>query len=284
MIISLLFPAAFGISSPPHPEVLIEAIEPMAPLATRLNNLLPDSIPPLLKQIGGKNIEPPIRVILAPEESDWAQEVPPWISGYAIPSSHLIILLPDRIPSYPYESIEAVFLHELAHIFIARAASFHPIPRWFDEGLAMMGTHDWTMEDQARLLWTRTSLQTLSLEKLNHMFLEDEVSTRQAYIIAYAFLSDVIQHSNQDALKSLLQQVGRGVPFHQAFSQLIRMTPNHALSTYWKRQNLLAEWVPLLTSSSMLWTAMISILLYVFYRQRKRTTAIQERWKEEDFD
>ena len=284
MILCLLLPAASGIAASSHPEVLIEATEPLAPLATRLNNLTPHSIPLLLNQIGGNTIGPPIRVILAPEESEWAQQVPPWISGYAIPRSHLIVLLPDRVPSYPYESIESVFLHELAHIFIARAASFHPIPRWFDEGLAMIATHEWAMEDQARLLWTRASLQSLSLDTLNHMFLDDEVSTRQAYSIAYAFLSDAIQHSNQDFPKTLLQHVERGIPFQQAFAQLIRMTPNHALTTFWKQQNLLTEWVPFLTSSSMLWAAMIAILLYVFYRQRKRTTAIRERWKEEDYD
>ena len=55
------------------------------------------------------------------------------MSGYALSRESVVVLLPERILSYPHGSLEEVLRHELAHVLIARAAGQRPVPRWLNE-------------------------------------------------------------------------------------------------------------------------------------------------------
>src|SRR5262245_39818666 len=76
-----------------------------------------------------------VTVLLATEGSDLARGVPQWIAGFAEGES--VVIFPARSPRYPDDTLEDVLRHELAHVMIFRASNGHPIPRWFNEGLAM---------------------------------------------------------------------------------------------------------------------------------------------------
>jgi hypothetical protein len=47
--------------------------------------------------------------------------------------------------------LEAVLCHEVAHILIARAADGRAVPRWFNEGLAVVAERAWHFEDRWQL-------------------------------------------------------------------------------------------------------------------------------------
>jgi hypothetical protein len=95
---------------------------------------------------------PAIRVVLASETSDWAHQVPSSTAGFAVAEDNLVVLFPSRSPTYPQDSLEDVLHHEVAHVLIARAADGRPVPRWFNEGLAMALERTWGLQDEARLL------------------------------------------------------------------------------------------------------------------------------------
>ena len=73
-------------------------------------------------------------MVLAPEESDVAKSTPPWIAGFARGADGLIVLFPARSPSYPYDSLEDVLRHEIAHVLIARAAGERSVPALVQRG------------------------------------------------------------------------------------------------------------------------------------------------------
>ena len=81
-----------------------------------------------------------------------------------------VILFPSRSPRYPHDSLEAVLRHEVAHILIARAADGQAVPRWFNEGLAMVAERAWHFEDRRQLAWALVSADRVRMDDVNDLF------------------------------------------------------------------------------------------------------------------
>ena len=266
------------------PQFIIEATESLEPVAAHLQEINPQSLQRMMDFIGLKHPGPPIFVILAPNGSPLALKAPEWMSGYAVSHASRIVLLTDRVLTYPNGSLNDVFLHEIGHILAHRAAGEQPLPRWFDEGLAMMAARRWEIEDQARLVWAVASDTQVSLNELNTLFSKDDTSVRRAYILAYAFTLDLLEHTGRDVPKRILAKVQQGLSFPEAFAQTTFMTVAQAEERFWSRQTLWNRWLPVATSSGMAWLAITLLAFLAFTRQRKRVAVIQKQWREDDGD
>lgn len=266
------------------PQFIMEAPESLEPVAAQLKEINPQSLQRMMDFLGLQDPGPPIRVILAPDGSPLEQEAPEWMSGYAVSHASTIVLFTDRSLTYPNDSLNDVFLHEIGHILAHRAAAEEPLPRWFDEGLAMMTARRWDLEDRARLVWAMVSDTQISLHDLNTLFVKDEASVRRAYVLAYAFTLDLLEHTGQDTPKRILAKVQQGIPFSEAFAQTTLMTLTQAEEQFWSRQTLWNRWIPVATSSGMVWLVITLLAFWAFTRQRIRAAAIKKQWREDDFD
>ena len=266
------------------PQFIIEAPEALQPLADHLHEINPASIQHIVDFVGLQHPGPPIRVILAPNSSPLAQEAPEWMSGYAIGQASTIVLFTDRTLTYPNDSLNDVFLHEIAHILAHRAAGGQPLPRWFDEGLAMMAARAWNFEDRARLVWAMVSGTEVSLAELNTLFVKDDTSVRRAYVLAHAFTLDLLEHTQPDVLKHILAKVKHGLSFPEAFAQTTFMTLTLAEEKFWDRQTLWNRWIPVATSSGMVWLTITLLAFWAYTKQRRRSAAIKKQWREDDWD
>ncbi|MDT7040888.1 hypothetical protein [Candidatus Nitronereus thalassa] len=266
------------------PSLAFEFPTTLQPIAQRLQQVDPKHLLAIMDLAGLEQPGPPIHVILAPNESDLAKRVPEWVVGYAVGHTSLVVLLPDRVPNYPYDSLEGVLLHEIGHILTHRAAGGHALPRWFDEGLAMIADRTWNIEDRARLVWAMVSGHQMSLEDLTQAFVVDSSSARRAYIIAHALTLDLIERTSPDFPKRLLAKVRFGIPFQEAFAQTSLMTLDQAEAKFWNQQTLWNRWIPVATSSGMIWLMITALVFYAARKQRKRAAAIKKRWEDEDLD
>src|SRR5262249_56426725 len=102
--------------------------------------------------------------------SDVARAVAPWISGFAAGESNLVVMFPARSPGYPDNTLEDVLRHEVAHILIWRASAGRPVPRWFNEGLAMEVERMRRFQDQTQLLYELVTGGRTHLEHLHRLF------------------------------------------------------------------------------------------------------------------
>lgn len=266
------------------PPINFHAPPSYEPLVTRLRNLSPTRIQRMTTLIGGGTDQAPIRTIIVGEDSPLAQQVPPWIVGYAQGSAGRIVLLPDRVRSYPYGSFELVFLHEIAHVLIARASKGKPVPRWFNEGLAMASSDPWDLEDQARLIWTMLAKEQTSFEAVDSLFHQDADSAKQAYVLAGAFVRYIIAQQGPDTPGRILSHIAQGRTFPQAFLQVMSRSVGQAEADFFTQQSLWNRWAPLITSGATLWVGMIMLVLIAFAVQRRRAKAIKQQWDEEDRD
>ncbi|MEX2493314.1 MAG: hypothetical protein WD425_16300 [Nitrospirales bacterium] len=266
------------------PQFIMEAPDALQPLAAHLEEMNPAFFQRIMAFMGLQHPGPPIRVILAPNGSPLEQEAPGWMSGYAMGHASTIVLFTDRTLTYPNDSLSQVFLHEIAHILAHRAAGEQPLPRWFDEGLAMVAARHWDLEDRARLVWAMVSGTQVSLDELNSLFVSDDTSVRRAYVLAHAFTLDLLKHTQGDVPKHILANVKQGLPFPEAFAQSTFMTLTQAEENFWSRQTLWNRWIPVATSSGMVWLTIALLAMWAYTKQRRRSAAIKKEWREDDWD
>src|SRR5437867_12033398 len=119
------------------PKLEMEAPTELDAVRNGLHSVPPGRFADIAEFLGLIDAGPVIQVKLATETSDVARGVAPWISGFAMGESNLVVIFPARSPGYPDNTLEDVLRHEVAHILIWRASASRPVPRWFDGGLAM---------------------------------------------------------------------------------------------------------------------------------------------------
>lgn len=278
---ALLFFAALGALAQRPPEIAVEAPPSLAGVANRLREADPARLVSVMRLVGLQEPGPPIRVILAPEGTQ-ESAVPRWVSGYALGDQGVIVLLPERVPSYPDSSLPDLLSHEVAHVLIARAAGGRPLPRWFHEGMAMIAGLSWDLEDRSRLTLALLVDRPVSLGEVEQRFQGGQAEVNRAYAIAGAFAHDLLDRYGQDAAARILAKVADGLPFDQAFEAATGTPLAAAESSFWDRQTFWYRWVPVLTSGVTLWILVTLLALWAIRRRRARDAAQRRIWDEEE--
>lgn len=239
----------------------------------------------VMQLVGLDDPGPAIRVVLASETSEWARQVPPSTAGFAVADDNLVVLFPSRSPTYPHDSLEDVLHHEVAHVLIARAAGGKPLPRWFQEGLAMAAERTWGLEDQARLIQELTFVQPASLDEVNELFLKDDAGRTRAYTLAGAFVRDLIgEHAtaSTSAPAALLARMAAGSSFDEAFALVIGHSVEDEEAAFWNRHRFWTRWGPFFTTTDALWMMVTMLAVYAVFRRRQQRAAQRKRWEEEE--
>lgn len=217
---------------------------------------------------------PAIRVVLAPEASPLARDVPAWVSGYTDGVSNVVVLLPERTPSYPDGGLEEVLAHEVAHVLIYRASAGRRIPRWFNEGVAMLAGRSWRLRDESRLALSLLFSPKVPLVGLDDLFEGGRSDVERAYALSGALVQDLLDRYGQGLPRALLSRVARGISFDEALRQATGSNLIEVGETFWARQTVLKRWLPVLTSAAVLWFG-ISLLAVVAALKRRRDRAAE---------
>jgi len=280
LLASVPAPRAAGALSP-GPRLVVEAPPALRQAAARMRAAKPADFAEVMGLVGLAEPGPPILVRLAPEGTATARAVPPWIAGFAVPDAATIVLFPARSPSYPDSSLDDVLHHEVAHVLTARAAGGRPLPRWFDEGLAMIAGGTWGADDHARFLLELMVDPGVPLARLDGRFAGGQRQVAGAYAVAGAFVRELVQRHGAGAPGRILAAVAAGAPFPEAFQAATGTGLDAAEREFWRRHSL-QRWLPLATSSTTLWLAITLLAMYAARRRRLRDAALRARWEEEE--
>lgn len=232
--------------------------------------------------LGLREAGDPIRLVLVPEASSAARSTPTWIAGYAFSADGIAILFPERTPTYPDSTFEELVLHEVGHILVARASASRPLPRWFNEGLALFIGRPWRLEDRSRLTWALLSGRQVDLSRLEPYFHSDRVAAGHAYALAGAFVQDLVRRRGGESIARILAGVGAGASFEEAFRRAVGVDLARAETSFWGRHTFWYRWIPILTSSLTLWLGVTALALVAFRRRRARDAALRALWEEEE--
>ena len=227
---------------------------------------------------------PDIRVVLAPESSPLARAVPAWVSGYTDGASNVVVLLAERTPSYPDGGLEEVLAHEVAHVLIHRACGGRPVPRWFDEGLAMLAARSWRLRDETELALGVLSGPRVPLWKLDDLFRGDRRKVEHGYALAGTLVHDLLDRYGPEVPRIVLERVAAGDTFEEAMRRATGTTLIDIGETFYARQASLKLWIPILTSTAALWFAISLLAIVAGIRKRRRSVQMQEEAAEAGVD
>ena len=108
------------------PQLQIQAPPEFAAIRTRLESQDPQRLADIAQFLAMPDAGPVITVLLAGEDSAVARQVSPWIAGFAVGASDLVVIFPERSPGYPQDTLDDVLRHEVAHVLIERASGGRP--------------------------------------------------------------------------------------------------------------------------------------------------------------
>lgn len=267
---------------PPVPELSIEAPPEYAHHLERLEGLDRRRLEGAMQLAGLDRPGPPIRVVLAREGSPEAAAVPSWAAGYALGGGGPVVLFPGRAGSYPYDSLEELLQHEVAHVLVDRAARGRPVPRWLHEGIAMTAGGAWGLEDRTRFGLAVARQGEVPLASLDQRFAGGSSAAAGAYALAGGFVSHLLRRHGPGVTGAILAGLADGLPPAEAFHRATGETLAAAEASFWRRQTLWHRWVPFLTSSTALWIGVTLLALWAIRRRRERDALLAARWEAEE--
>lgn len=278
VLLAMLAPAALAADA--TPELRFVHAPELAGAAERLAAYDREALRRTAELVGLDDAGPPIPVHLVLEGSGAARLAPSW--GLAYAGGGQVVIIPSRVPGYPYDRLETVLHHEVAHVLIQRAAGGGAVPRWFHEGLALYAARDWNLGDRSRLLWATLRGRESALAVLDRRFAGGADAAARAYAFSAAFVRYLIDREGPRAPAKILAGVAAGSTFEEAFRDATGLSLAEAEAGYFRHLDLWNKWVPFLTSSTMLWIAVTLLALYAFRRRRRRDEEIKARWDAED--
>ena len=281
-VVALVGAHAPAIGQTALPTLRIDAPPSLEAVAERVGRFPVSRLTTSMTLAGLTRAGPPIDVLLIAESSDLARGTPTWISGFADAGRNLVVLFPGRARFYPSDSLETLLHHEVAHILFSRAAAGRPVPRWFNEGLAMAAERPVGLGDRSRLAWTLIRHGGVSLPELERLFGEGQVANQRAYAVASALVRDLLRTHGEASAGRVLSLVGQGRPFDEAFEAATGEPLRVTVDRFWNRQRLWERWIPFLTGPTFLWMVITLLALVAIKAQRLRRAEQRRLWEEEE--
>ena len=239
----------------------------LEPAAQRIRNLDAQPLADALQR-AGLALPPRVHVTLIPENDSRASNMPAWFVGFASGAGDIIIF-PDRVSSYPYDSLESVMRHEVVHLALNARADGRPLPRWFHEGVAVLIESGWGLGDRFRL--TVAGFSGPPLDDVTQLFASDaRPDTTQAYLLAAALVDELRRMHGATLPGRIAAHVATGMPFGRAFEIETGETPALAAARAWRSYRRWTSWLPLATSASAVWGLILVLAFAAFFTRLLR--------------
>lgn len=258
--------------------VSVDAPASLEPAARRIRNLDAQPIAEALRR-AGLELPSRVHVTLVARDDPGASHIPAWFAGFAYGVSNIVIF-PDRVGSYPYDSLESVLRHELVHLALNARAGQRPLPRWFHEGVAVSVESGRRVGD--RFLLTVAAFSGPPLDDVTRLFASDaRPDTAEAYLLAVALVDDLRRVHGAALPGRVAARVAAGVPFARAFELETGETPALAADRAWRTYRRWTRWLPLVTSPSALWGLILALAFVAFFVTLSKRARRRRQWDDE---
>ena len=271
-----LLGAAVAFSAPPR--LLVEAPPSLDAYAREVARLDPVAFLPAMELTG--LFEPgDVRVVVAAEGSDLARRAPSWAVAFADPPAGTVVLIPTRTPTWPDDGLPDVVRHEVAHVLTFRAAGSRSVPRWFDEGLAMAAGRERALEDDLREALAVLLGPRLRFARVDELFQGGRSDANRAYALSSAFFGDLLARHGPAFPRRVLRRMAEGEPFEEAFRSATGVPFRDESGDFWRSRRSLERWLPILTSTSLVWAGVVLLSLWAVRVARGRRARRLREWE-----
>ena len=228
----------------------------------------------------GLDLPARMNVTMIPEDDPRASDIPRWIVGLAL-AQRDVVIFPERVLPYPYDSVESVFRTKW---HISRSPSAQAASRChagFRKALRCRSMGGWRVSGQLRLILEM--LRNPGTSDLSRLFAANtEPEADQAYGLSAALVADLQRRHGSGMPGSVAARVARGVSFASAFEMETGETPDHAATRAWAAYRRWTVWVPALTDGTAAWVAILGLATAAYIARRRRRARRRRLWDEED--
>ena len=206
---------------------------------------------------------------------------PDWGIGCAIPERHLIVVKSPIKFRYG-KSLKQVLEHELAHIFLHKKVKDERVPRWLDEGFAMMQSHEWTLGQDivvARAVFTNSIFPLSKIESLNQF---NQNQANLAYTLSFLAVSYILREYGEEGFVQVVDLLSRGDDLDQVF---LKSTGSDYIDFQMEFYDYIKnryQWISLLGDTYFFWLSLAFLIILLYLLKKRYTKKILKRWEEEE--
>ncbi len=187
-----------------------------------IRSTLPDIMNDLQLSISGE-----IKIVLAPDDEKFhamtGGAIPEWGVGAADKQNRLIFLKSPRYAG-TQQNIKQVLIHELTHVLVGMQLNHKPLPRWFDEGLAMWTSKDTRLWDQIRFSRAMLTGNEIPLSEIDYVLSFRKDKAALAYWQSRSAVDYLAAQYGKSTLQMLLDAEQDTVQWNQWFQTITGMT------------------------------------------------------------
>ena len=237
----------------------------------------------------GQSVAQDLEVIIARNPSEMKElaprEAPPpaYAAAVAYPKRGLVLLSYTAPNTWNIPDLEALYVHELTHVVLARAVDHHPVPRWFTEGLAVSRSREHNLARFRTLTMAVMGKRLHRLTQLSGHFPSRPHDVNIAYAQSASFVSYLqSERADRQRFQALVKHLRQGRRFEDAMHESYHVSLDY-LEREW-RAGLSHKYrlVPLFLSGSGVWLLAIILLAIGYVRNRRRHAIVLEQWAQEE--
>ena len=262
-----------------HPSVR-ERIEPLIAEADRVRQDLADRLgQPVLKSV---------RVDIARTAGEMetltpaGAPYPTYAEGVAYSSLGLVLLtLNPRYANANYD-LKQVFRHELAHVALHDAVGEADVPRWFNEGFAVLASGETSFDRMWELYTATLADRLIPLSEVERSFPSDETKASVAYAEAVNVVRFLVRREEAHRFRSLIQNLREGNDLDHATRHAYAIDLK-TLEHEW-REDVAKRYTfwPVLFSGTAVWAFALGLFVIGWRKRRKRARVTLERWARDE--
>ena len=206
---------------------------------------------------------------------------PDWGAAAAIPSRRMIVLKsPEKFNVQ--KPIEQLLAHELSHLALAERLRGFRAPRWFDEGLAMLVSTEWSWGDNltmGRAAVFGSFVDLDDIEKPNRL---GQSRAHQAYAQSYLAVKYMFDEYGSAQVRVFLDSLASGVKKDRALRAATGADSDEfqteLFESFKKRYNL----TMLLMDTMFFWLGLAVLVVIIVIMRYNKRREYHKRWEQEE--
>lgn len=238
-----------------------------------------------LEGLLGEPLTDTIHVFIAPNraafDSSTSGGIPDWGVGVAVSSKNFLSVLSPTEENFALP-FEEVLRHELAHIALHKRVNGQRLPRFMDEGFAMMFAHQWGYGDDITIAKAQLTGDLFSLGDIDWVNMVNASQARIAYAQSYQAVKFIFDQFGQITFQRLLDGFRVGKPRNLVFREVLGTDFNGFDKMFAKYLAEHYHWFMIFTDPIFIWIGLALVIIIGFFLIRRRKQDYYKKWEEEE--
>ncbi|UCF31175.1 MAG: hypothetical protein JSV26_01770 [bacterium] len=213
-----------------------------------------------------------------------ASSVPEWAGALTYPQFGVVILMTPGAMDIDPQDFWSLLEHEMVHLVMGEQENIRQarFPRWLSEGIATYASGEMRLSRLLHLSWAQVTSRTIPFRDLLTDFPKDPGEAEVAYAQSYLFVQYLVRKYGEGAVATLVESVLEQGDMARAVNRSFDVSMGELLDGFDQYARVKATWIPVITSSAVLWGAITLLFLYTYAWKKMVGYRRMRYWDEEE--